>query len=357
MAQHKLGIIGFGGMGKHHLNHIREEIGRVEVKGVYDIKEEKQKLAAEEFGLIAYESAEALLADAEIDIVLVSTPNNFHKYYSIMALEAGKNVICEKPVMMNSKELEEVMAVAEKTGKVFTVHQNRRWDRDYLIVKRELANGKIGKPFFIESRVQGARGIPGDWRCTKVAGGGMMLDWGVHLIDQLLTLIDSPVCEVYAQVLNIKYQNPENDVDDNLKVYLKFKNGVCASVEVGTYNMLTLPRWYVCADNGTLLIKDWSSGADIVYAKDVEMQWEQSIIYTAAGPTRTMAPRPKETVEEAHIDIDEKKSVYLYYENVLDTIEGKAELIVKPSQAMRSMKVMEAAFKSSNEGICVKDEI
>ena len=70
-----------------------------------------------------------------------------------------------------------------------------------------------------------------------------------------------------------------------------------------------------------------------------------------------MAPRPKETVEEKHVDIDEKNSVYLFYENVLDTIEGKAELIVKPEEAMRSMKVMEAAFKSSAEGICVKEEI
>lgn len=353
---HKLGIIGFGGMGNHHFKHVTQEIGRLEVKGVYDIKEEPRE-KARELGLVAYDSAEALLADKEIDLVLVSTPNNWHKYYVEAALRAGKNVVCEKPVMMNSRELEEVIAVAKESGKVFTIHQNRRWDRDYLLVKRELESGRIGMPFFIESRVQGARGIPGDWRCTKVAGGGMMLDWGVHLIDQMLMLFDCPVTEVYANVLNIKYRDPQNDVDDNIKVHLKFKNGVCATVEVGTYNMIALPRWYVCGDKGTMKIDDWGSGADIVYAKDVEMVWENSIIYTAAGPTRTMAPRPKETVEERHVDIDAKKSVYLFYENVLDTIEGKAELIVRPDQAMRSMKVMEAAFRSSEQGICVKEEI
>lgn len=351
-----MGIIGFGGMGNHHYKHITNEIDRLTVKGIYDIKEQPGE-KAKELGMVVYDSAESLLADEEIDLVLVSTPNNWHKYYVEMALRAGKNVVCEKPVMMNSKELAEVMQVAKECKKVFTVHQNRRWDRDYLLVKRELAGGTLGKPFFIESRVEGARGIPGDWRCTKVAGGGMMLDWGVHLIDQMLMLIDSPVSEIYAQVLNVKYQNPENDVDDNLKINMKFKNGVCALIEVGTYNMLTLPRWYVCGDNGTMKIENWDSGADIVYAKDVEMVWENSIIYTAAGPTRTMAPRPKETVEEKHVDIDEKKSVYLFYENVLDTVEGKAELIVKPEEAMRSMKVMEAAFKSSEEGICIKEEI
>ena len=336
--KHTMGIIGFGGMGNHHYKHVTQEIDRLTVKGVYDIKDERAEYARS-LGMQAYGSAEELLNDVEA------------------ALRAGKNVICEKPVMMNSKELEQVMETAKQCGKVFTVHQNRRWDRDYLLVKRELESGTLGKPFFIESRVEGARGIPGDWRYTKVAGGGMMLDWGVHLIDQMLMMIDSPVSEIYAQVLNVKYQNPENDVDDNLKINMKFKNGVCAMIEVGTYNMITLPRWYVCGDKGTMKIDDWGSGADIVYAKDVEMVWENSIIYTAAGPTRTMAPRPKETVEEKHVDIDEKKSVYLFYENVLDTIEGKAELIVKPEEAMRSMRVMEAAFKSSAEGICVKEEI
>lgn len=354
--KHTLGIIGFGGMGEHHFKHVTKEIGALDIKGVYDIKPERGEYA-KSLGLKAYDSAESLLADSDIDLVLVSTPNDWHKYYAIMALRAGKNVICEKPVMMNSKELEEVINVAKECKKVFTVHQNRRWDRDYLLVKRELESGTLGKPFFIESRVEGARGIPGDWRCTKVAGGGMMLDWGVHLIDQMLMMIDSPVCEVYAQVLNVKYQNPANDVDDNLKVNLKFKNGVCALIEVGTYNMITLPRWYICGDKGTMKIDDWGSGADIVYAKNVEMVWENSIIYTAAGPTRTMAPRPKETVEQKHVDIDEKTSVHLFYENVLDAIDGKAEIIVKPSEAMRSMKVMEAAFRSSAEGICVKDEI
>lgn len=354
--KHTMGIIGFGGMGNHHYKHVTQEIDRLTVKGVYDIKDERAQYARS-LGMQAYGSAEELLNDGEIDLVLVATPNNWHKHYVEAALRAGKNVICEKPVMMNSEELEQVMETAKQCGKVFTVHQNRRWDRDYLLVKRELESGTLGKPFFIESRVEGARGIPGDWRCTKVAGGGMMLDWGVHLIDQMLMMIDSPVSEIYAQVLNVKYQNPENDVDDNLKINMKFKNGVCAMIEVGTYNMLTMPRWYVCGDKGTMKIDDWGSGADIVYAKDVEMVWENSIIYTAAGPTRTMAPRPKETVEEKHVDIDEKKSVYLFYENVLDTIEGKAELIVKPEEAMRSMKVMEAAFKSSAEGICVKEEI
>lgn len=353
----KMGVIGFGGMGNFHTKLVREKISRMEVKGAYDIKPEK-KVKVEEAGLLWYDTAEALINDPEIDLVLITTPNNFHKPYAIQALRAGKHVLCEKPVMMNSEELEEVLAVAKEEGKIFTVHQNRRWDRDYLIVKDVYEKGTIGKPFYIESKVVGARGIPGDWRCTKVAGGGMMLDWGVHLIDQLLMLIDSPVVEVYAQVLNVKYQEID-DVDDNFKMMMKFENGTNALVEVGTFHLIDQPRWYINGDAGTLKIADWGSGADIVRALDVEMDWENAVVFTAAGPTRTMAARPKDSTESMHIDIAEKRTNYMLHEMLCDGMEtgDYSKVAVQPNELRRSMKIMEAAFKSSKEGIVVKERI
>ncbi len=350
----KMGIIGWGGMGHFHEKLVKEKISRMDVKGAYDINPEKNESILRH-GMVAYESADALLNDPEIDLVLISTPNNFHKEYAIRALKAGKHVLCEKPVMMDSAELEEVLAVAEETGKIFTVHQNRRWDRDFLIVKDIYDQGTIGKPFFIESRVQGARGIPGDWRCTKVAGGGMMLDWGVHLIDQLLFMIDSPVVEIYAQVLKLKY----DEVDDNFKMMMKFENGINALIEIGTHHFTTLPRWYINCDGGSMTIQGWSSGADVVKELDTEMDWEMGIVYTAAGPTRTMAARPKGTTEEFHVDIAEKSSNYMLHEMLIDAMESGdySKIAVKPNEARRSMKVMEAAFKSSAEGIVIKDRI
>lgn len=350
----KMGIIGWGGMGHFHEKLVKEKISRMDVKGAYDINPEKEE-SIRRHGLVVYESADALFQDPEIDLVLLSVPNNFHKDYAIRAMKAGKHVLCEKPAMMDSAELEEVIAVSKETGKIFTVHQNRRWDRDYLIVKDIYEKGTIGKPFFIESRVDGARGIPGDWRCTKVAGGGMMLDWGVHLIDQLLFMIDSPVTEVYAQVLNLKYE----EVDDNFKLMMRFENGINAMIEIGTFHLIPQPRWYINGDAGTLLIRDWGSGADVVRALDTEMDWEAGIVYTAAGPTRTMAARPKDSTESFHIDIAEHRTNYMLHEMLVDAMEtgDYSKVPVQPEEVMRSTKVMEAAFKSSVEGIVVKDRI
>ena len=101
-------------------------------------------------------------------------------------MKAGKNVISEKPITLSSADLEEMKETSESTGRFLTVHQNRRWDEDYLTVKEILREGKLGELFRLESRVHGSRGIPGDWRQEKEHGGGMVLDWGVHLLDQAL---------------------------------------------------------------------------------------------------------------------------------------------------------------------------
>ena len=98
---------------------------------------------------------------------MIATPNDLHKELSIAALKAGKHVVCEKPVALNTAELDEIVAVAQETGNTFMVHQNRRWDPDFLLVRELYRNGQIGDLFQLESRVQGANGIPGDWRHVK----------------------------------------------------------------------------------------------------------------------------------------------------------------------------------------------
>ena len=108
-----------------------------------------------------------------------------------------------------------MMDAAERTGNFLTVHQNRRWDEDFWTVKKILEEGKLGEVFRIESRVHGSRGIPGDWRQEKEHGGGMVLDWGVHLLDQAML-------DVYKrQAINrLRYEKP------NMQSCLRTENAI-----------------------------------------------------------------------------------------------------------------------------------
>ena len=198
----RLAIIGLGGMGTWHLNEL-ETMTEPEVAGIWDIKENRREYAASR-NVHVYASLEDLLADETVDMVLIATPNDLHKPLAIAAMEAGKHVISEKPITLNSSDLQEMIDASERTGKFLCVHQNRRWDEDFLTVKKILEEGNLGQIYRLESRVHGAHGIPGDWRAQPQHGGGMILDWGVHLLDQaLLFYPDAKLNTVYATVSNV----------------------------------------------------------------------------------------------------------------------------------------------------------
>ena len=340
--KHRIAIIGLGGMGTWHLNEL-ETMDEPEVAGIWDIKESRRAYAASR-NVFVYDSLEALLADQTVDLVLIATPNDFHKPLAIAAMEAGKNVISEKPITLSSADLEEMIAASERTGKFLTVHQNRRWDEDFLTVKEILKEGKLGPVYRIESRVQGAHGIPGDWRQEPEKGGGMILDWGVHLLDQAMLLYpDAKVSTVYATVTNVT----NTKVDDGFTADLGMSNGVHLIVEVGTSNFITLPRWVVLGTDGTAVIEDWHLNGRLVCAHGNDEKDVVPII-TAAGLTKTMAPRREDTIAtfplpEVHSDVRD------FYRNVAAYLDGKADRIIKLPQVMRVMKLMEAIRQSAAE--------
>lgn len=352
--KHKMGIIGFGGMGREHDFMLKKyNYERVEVKGVFDLAESASQEARKR-GLYVYSSKEELMADPETDIILVATTNEAHKPLVIETMRSGKHVICEKPVALSSSELIEMMAVAKETSKVFTIDQNRRTNRDFVLMKRKVEEGIIGKPCVIESRVEGSRGMPSGWRTMKSLGGGMMLDWGVHLIDQIMYMTNEKVKEVYCKMLSIQY--PE--VDDNFHLMLTFESGLIAVIEVGTNHFITHPRWYVMGETGTLQIDSWDCNGKIVRCIDRENKWEEKIFYTLAGPTKTMAPRSEKSTETIPLSLpdDVTDALTVVYDQFVDAIEKKAELTIKPEQALRVMRVMEAAFESSkNKNVVLTD--
>ncbi|MBQ3669671.1 MAG: Gfo/Idh/MocA family oxidoreductase, partial [Clostridia bacterium] len=262
-------------------------------------------------------------------------------------LRAGKNVVCEKPVTLNSAELEEIIAVQKETGKLFSVHQNRRWDKDFLIVKEAKKQGLLGELKLLENKVQGSRGSLQGWRGHKLNGGGMLLDWGIHLLDQVMQLDPSKVVKVDAHLLKVF----SDEVDDNIKLALLFEDGMSAVLEMTTMCLINTYRWHVQGTGGTIMIKDWDCNGELWQLKpDADkMAWDEDIVYTAAGPTRTMAPRPAYTMNQLPLpavtgDWSD------YYNNIIDVLDGKAELIVKPAETLRVMKVIDLLFKSAEEG-------
>lgn len=346
--KHAIVIVGYGGMGSYHAKLIKDN-AYLEVTGTFDILKDRREVSQQD-GYPAYESYDQVLNDAAVDVVLIATPNDVHKELALQAFNAGKHVICEKPVTLSVSDFKEMVSAADAAGRVLMVHQNRRWDEDFLTIKQMYNEKTIGDLFRIESRVHGANGIPGDWRHLEAHGGGMLLDWGVHLLDQVLFMVDSRITSLSSRLSFIL----GDEVDDGFESVIEFENGVSVLIEVGTTNFITLPRWYVKGTEGTGIIEDWSLNGRVVTRNQDAVKVEPKPIQAGVGLTKTMAPPSEEATITGALPEPYRQSSS-FFDNFAAVIQGEAEPIVKNEEVLRVLNLIEAVFESARTGETLKD--
>ncbi len=345
----KISILGYGGMAHYHFERL-SKLGIAKITGVFDTDEKRQEAARKE-GLLAYPSAEALLADDETDAVLIATPNDWHKPYAVAAAKAGKHIICEKPAALSVAEFDDMTSAAKRNNVILAVHQNRRWDKDFIAMREIAKSGVLGKIYRIDSFVCGANGIPGGWRKTKKAGGGMMLDWGVHLIDQIFDFKKEKPSSLYCRYSKVL----GFDVDDGFSAKFEYADGLAVNVRVETNTFVKLPRWIIYGRDGTAVIEDWELNGKIilpVYGSEVEIAG----IEAGNGFTKTMAYRPHSSVIEQDIPNPEP-DCDAFYKNFAAAISGKEEPRISNESVRKVLRVMELCKLSSEKNEVIKSEL
>ena len=178
----------------------------------------------------------------------------------------------------------------------------------------------------------------------------MMFDWGVHLLDRIVLMVPEKIKKVYAKMTHVT----NDEVDDGFIMNMVFESGLTATVEVGTCNFITLPHWYLCGDQGTAEIKDFRDPGRMVVLRSWEDK-DATPILMGEGLSKTMAPRNPDSVDELPLpDLEYDRNQL--YSNLCDVVLGKAEQIVKPEEALRVLRLMEAALESDEKGIVVDFE-
>jgi predicted dehydrogenase len=251
--------------------------------------------------------------------VALVTPHNTHCPLTVQALNAGKHVVTEKVMCLDVAEADAMIGAAKKHNRVLSVFQNRRWDNDYLTVKQAVKDGLLGDLFLIESTVNGY-GEPGGWRREKRYGGGMLYDWGAHLIDQIVQLmLPARPVRVFA---DLQHRVWNLDTETQALVMTQFSNGCTAIVDVGSISWQNKPRWIVRGEKGAF-----------------KGEWGDAALRTQVGGLRG-----EFKLEMVKGDWKE------YYRNLSAVLNDGAELIVKPEEVRISIQIIEAAFKSAESG-------
>jgi scyllo-inositol 2-dehydrogenase (NADP+) len=326
-------LLGFGpsfNMGAGHASWIDQTDG-MEVVAVCDASPERVDAAKQQFpGLKGYfTSLDDMLALDEVNLVVNILPHHLHAPLAMKCLEAGKHVVLEKPFCLTVEEGKALIQKAREQEVMLSVFHCRRWDDDYMLIRELLNRNLIGDLFHIDYSAVGYHQPGFNWRSDKAVSGGIMYDWGAHIIDWILNLIPSEMTQLMGNFQKRVWHAVTNE--DHGKVNIHFKNGVTVDIMFSSIAAVKRPKWQILGTRGS-----------------IEMNEQDEIYLTSI----VNGVRQHSKIERI-FETDWKQ----YYWNAANHLLLGEELIVKPEQALRVISILEAASQSSDLGRSVTPEV
>lgn len=337
MSRYRVGLIGAGGVGARRAEIVAQD-ARCTLVAVADVNLERARAVAEKFGVescVVTDAAQAVIDNPQLDIVIVSTPNDGIAPYSIAALRAGKHVLCEKPPGRNLQEAREIADAALTARGVFKIGFNHRYYPGLIEAQRLVRAGEIGEPMWVRS-VYGHGGRPGyekEWRMTKeISGGGQLVDQGVHTID-LAQWFLGDIARVMAHLPTYFYPT---ELEDNSFLW-----------------MWTPQRQMMHCH---LSITEWRNRFEFeVFGKDGYVRVQG--LAKSYGPQRLTlgcrAPQGGVPTEQVWEYPNEDPTWRLEWEDVLGRIARGASNEDTATQGIKVMEVLAAAYESARVGAVV----
>ncbi len=325
----KAGVIGYGGafnMGRLHLDEMRR--AGMAPAAVAEIDPVRLEVAEKDFpGIARYSSVEEMLKRADVDLVTIITPHNTHAPIAIQCLKAGRHVVCEKPLAIATAECDSMIAQARRSGVVLSTYHNRHWDGSILRALKKIRSGAVGEVVRIQARM-GSRGKPGDWwRSSKSVSGGILYDWGVHLLEYSLQIIESEITEVSGFVKS-GFWGPKTVWGDDTNEDEGF-----AVVRFASGQWLTLCVTSLDSDPKAGMIE--VTGTKGSYVFDIRT-WT----LITSGSNEIIVRKGKNPPDERR----------RYYRNIVDHIQNGAPLIITPEWARRPIHILDLAGRSARAG-------
>ena len=249
----KVGIIGFGNAGRYmHAEEIGSFPELFELYAMCDHDQSRREVAEKEYpAMKRYDDIVKILADPEIDMVTIATRNCDHTLHAVQALQAGKIVVIEKPIAVSVEQSLELKYAAEKyPGKLFLRH-NRRFEAALNHVKEIIDSGKLGNVYAVRVHRHPTFGRRFDWQTTSASFGGLLNNWGPHLVDQGLQLLESPVADLWS---DLQHRVSAGIADDYFKIILRGENRRVVDIEVSGNTTLPDDLYYAEGDRGSLVV-------------------------------------------------------------------------------------------------------
>ena len=322
MGKFKGAVIGINGIGKWH-GAMQRDTGEIDVIAICDANPKMKAVAEEHFPEAAfYTDAKTMLKAEDLDVASIAVPHVLHAPLSTACNKAGVGVVVEKPMATTYADCKKMIAAAKKHKTFVTVFHNRRLDPWFLATKQIIEEGVVGKVFEINSGI-GYAGKSPTWRGNKEASGGVVFDWGAHLVDYSLHFDTSAIAAVSGWLYRGADSKPEQNHDHGvLRIY--FESGATANITISSSMYARPDRYRIYGERGTI-VDQWAfsqEGALTVHSKFDSRDYQTQVPYI-------------------------KSNTQDYYANVLAHLNGEADLMVSAESAARVINVLTTAERSA----------
>ena len=337
MERIRLGILGLGRAGYGmHLAELSGKEDKFEIYAVCDLVPERRQKVADKYRCRAYPTFEDMLSDRNIDIFDIAVRSCDHYRYAKKALDNGWNVLLEKPMAMNYQEAAELVKTAEENGVKLYVRHNRRFEGLFNQVLSAVNSGIIGDAFKVVIR-RNAFETRNDWQTLRKYGGGQLLNWGPHLIDQSLRFCGGDYTSLYSDLRQI---NASGDCEDHVNIIMKGVNNVTVDMEISCGCALETPlyivygtRGCISADENEVCIRYLDKGRGIV-----------RLPVNEGNPPEYFEPQPP---LDWHEERRKAENVYLdqIFTAIYDDYRNGIPFPISHDEALKVMQVIDEARK------------
>ncbi len=337
-----VGLLGFGAIGAEHARAVRETAG-LHLVAVCDRDPARAAVAlASDPDVRVHDSADELLDDPDVEVVVISTPPDSHAYWAMAALDRGKHVVVEKPMALSTRECDALIDRAQRDGLALSVYQNRRFDPDYAVIRDAVRAGRIGEVFHVEAFVGGYGHPCNYWHSDAGVSGGALFDWGSHIIDQVLDLVEGDVESVTA----VNHKRVWHDVTnaDHSRMTLHFEGGREATFVYSDLAAALKPRWYVLGTQGALT-GEWRR--ESVVSRSAVGTLDEDVLAPADAPPRVRLHSPDGDVTQlAFRDVEP----HPFHADLSLWLQCGLLPRVRGEQSRRVIAMLEAAEESARMG-------
>ena len=328
MSETRIGLLAYGAIGHEHNQAVQATPG-LELTAVCDTNPERIEVARELAPTVAaFTDAEEMLASGLVDLVVISTPPNSHHDWAMKSLSRGLHVVMEKPMALTAEECDAAMAYAAAQDKTLIVFQNRRFDADFVTMRRLINEGAIGEVFHYDSFVGGYSRPCDYWHSDALVSGGAIFDWGSHYLDQVLNIFSAPIA--YVSGLNHKRKWLHATNADHAEVSITFEDGTRASFVHSDLAAARKPKFHVLGTEGAI-VAEWDPAAEPAVA-DLPAR---IFLYDATGAA-------------VEIPLDEV-APFTFHTELAGFLSDGSPMQVSASQSRNVVAVMEAAEASARD--------